>query len=222
MTELPLFPLNVVLFPGMFLPLHIFETRYQEMVNYCLEKHMPFGVVLIEKGAQVGAPAIPQRIGTTARIRQVQRHADGCMDIQTLGMQRFHIEDLDYSKSYLTASVRQVPMVNAATRSASQLSQRLRPKLVEYMDLLKQAHSAKIDLSFVPHDPKPLALMVAASLQLNNAEKQTLLELPGIPDMLRHEIHLLNREILLLKHMVGTQEQIIQMGGGSTGYLFPN
>ncbi len=64
--------------------------------------------------------------------------------------------------------------------------------------------------------------MVAASLQLNNAEKQTLLELPGIPDMLRHEIHLLNREILLLKHMVGTQEQIIQMGGGSTGYLFPN
>jgi Lon protease-like protein len=220
--DLPLFPLNTVLFPGMYLPLHIFETRYQDMIGHCLERRKPFGVVLIEKGAQVGAPAVPEKVGTTARIRRVQHHPDGCMDIQTVGVHRFQIDELDYSKSYLTGSVRQVPVVNGATRSANQLAQKLRPRLVEYMELLKVAHSAEAELAYVPHDPKSLAFMVAASLQLKSADKQKLLELPGIPDMLRQEYRLLNQEILLLKYISGTQEEIAGMSNGSTGYLFPN
>jgi len=220
--DLPLFPLNTVLFPGMLLPLHIFETRYQEMIGHCLERGKPFGVVLIEKGAHVGAPAVPEKVGTTARIRRVQRHPDGCMDIQTVGVHRFHIVELNYSKSYLTGSVRQVPIVNGATRSANLLAQKLRPRLVEYMELFNVAHSVEADLAYVPHDPKPLAFMVAASLQLKSADKQRLLELPGIPDMLQQEYRLLNKEILLLKHMIGTQEEIAGMSSGSTGYIFPN
>ncbi len=220
--DLPLFPLNVVLFPGMLLPLHIFEDRYQEMIGYCIERGKPFGVVLNEKGIQSGAQALPARIGTTARIRRVQRHPDGCMDIQTIGVHRFRIEEFDHTRSYLTGSVRQIPIVNGATRSAGQLAQNLRPKLVEYMELLKLAHSADAELAYVPHDPKPLAFMVASSLQLKNADKQKLLELPGIPDMLQKEYRLLSKEILLLKHMISTQEEVAGMSTGSTGYLFPN
>ena len=71
MTELPLFPLNVVLFPGMVLPLHIFEPRYREMVNYCLDEKKPFGVVLLREGEERGGPAIPYQVGTAARIMRV-------------------------------------------------------------------------------------------------------------------------------------------------------
>ncbi len=220
--DLPLFPLNVVLFPGMLLPLHIFEPRYREMIEYCIERRKPFGVVLNEKGIQGSPQAMPARIGTTARIRRVQRHPDGRMDIQTVGVHRFRIEEFDYSRSYLTGSVRQIPVVNGATRSAGQLAQSLRPKLVEYMELLKLAHSADAELAYVPHDPKPLAFMIASSLQLKNSDKQKLLELPGIPDMLQREYRLLNQEILLLKHMINTQEEVAGMSTGSTGYLFPN
>ena len=53
--EMPLFPLNVVLFPGMALPLHIFEARYREMINRCLDENLAFGVVLIKEGPEVGA-----------------------------------------------------------------------------------------------------------------------------------------------------------------------
>ena len=64
--EMPLFPLNVVLFPGMVLPLHVFEPRYREMINHCIEEEKPFGVVLIDEGQEVGGPAAPRLVGTAA------------------------------------------------------------------------------------------------------------------------------------------------------------
>ena len=75
--EMPLFPLNVVLFPGMALPLHIFEPRYREMINRCLDENLAFGVVLIKEGPEVGGDALPRRVGTAARIVKVDRQPDG-------------------------------------------------------------------------------------------------------------------------------------------------
>ena len=69
--ELPLFPLNTVLFPGATLPLHIFEDRYKEMISQCIEEHRPFGVLLIRKGREAGDLAEPFEIGTTAHIARV-------------------------------------------------------------------------------------------------------------------------------------------------------
>ncbi|MEZ4584481.1 MAG: LON peptidase substrate-binding domain-containing protein [Caldilineaceae bacterium] len=109
--EMPLFPLNVVLFPGMFLPLHIFEPRYREMVEHCVETKSPFGVALIRDGQEVGDAATPCDIGTAARIAKVQRMPDGRMNISTVGTQRFRIESVDYSRSYAVAQVRHYPIV---------------------------------------------------------------------------------------------------------------
>ena len=75
--ELPIFPLNTVLFPGARLPLHIFEERYKAMINACIDERRPFGVCLIRSGSEPGAPAEPFNVGTTAHIRQVQRLEDG-------------------------------------------------------------------------------------------------------------------------------------------------
>ena len=63
--ELPLFPLNTVLFPDMPLPLHVFEPRYLEMMDYCRRERTPFGVVLIQSGPEVGGPSLPFSVGMT-------------------------------------------------------------------------------------------------------------------------------------------------------------
>src|SRR5260370_37175440 len=90
--ELPLFPLEqVVLFPGMTLPLRIFEERYKVMIGACQVTDQLFGVLLIRSGAEVGAPAEPERIGSTARMVHVERLPDGRMKIVTVVETRFRL-----------------------------------------------------------------------------------------------------------------------------------
>jgi len=91
LTELPLFPLNTVLFPGGRLPLRIFEQRYMDMAKACLRDQAPFGVCLIREGREVGAPAIPADVGTLARIASWDMPQLGVLQITALGEQRFRI-----------------------------------------------------------------------------------------------------------------------------------
>ena len=91
MSELPLFPLNTVLFPGGRLPLRIFEQRYMEMAKACLRDGSPFGVCLIREGAEVGAPATPVEVGCLARIGRWDMPQLGLLEITALGAQRFRI-----------------------------------------------------------------------------------------------------------------------------------
>src|ERR1700757_4702903 len=92
--KLPLFPLNTVLFPGMALPLRIFEPRYRLMIEECLTSGGSFGVALISSGREVGDPAVPHRVGTSARIAGAERLSDGRLNIEVVGQERFHILDL--------------------------------------------------------------------------------------------------------------------------------
>ena len=94
LTTLPLFPLNLVLFPGMDLPLHIFEERYKNMIQECLHNDSPFGVVLIKEGLEVGEPAEPERIGTSTRILRSEVLDQGRLNIMTKGDRRFEIEEI--------------------------------------------------------------------------------------------------------------------------------
>src|SRR3990172_7303439 len=89
--ELPLFPLNAVLFPGATLPLHIFEERYKQMIRRCLEERTPFGVLLIRKGNEVGEPAEPFDVGTVADMVRVQHLQEGRMNILCRGGERFRV-----------------------------------------------------------------------------------------------------------------------------------
>jgi uncharacterized protein len=220
--ELPLFPLNAVLFPGMVLPLHIFEPRYQEMINHCIEEDSAFGIVLIQEGLEVGSNATPHPIGTAAKITRVERLADGRMNITVIGTQRFKILELVQGQSYLQGKVQLFPTLNGATRKAVEMVQQVRPRVLKYVELLSKASKTELKLDRLPEDPTTLAYLVAIALQINNADKQKLLELPGIPEMLDRERFLLSFEILLLQHMVATQADIESMSSGPTGYIFPN
>jgi Lon protease-like protein len=89
--NIPIFPLNAVLFPGGLLPLRVFETRYMDMTRDCLKRDAPFGVCLIREGAEVGAPAVPEGIGCLATILEWDMQQQGILNIKTRGGQRFRI-----------------------------------------------------------------------------------------------------------------------------------
>jgi len=96
---LPLFPLSLVLLPGVPLPLHIFEERYKEMMADVIPSEKEFGIVLAKDEGIVS-------VGCTAVVHQViQRYSDGRLDLLAMGVRRFEIESLNEDKSYLRASV---------------------------------------------------------------------------------------------------------------------
>lgn len=221
--QMPLFPLkNVVLFPGMMLPLHIFEPRYREMIERCIEEQSPFGVCLIAEGLEVGATARPHSVGTAARIMRVERLDDGRMNITTVGTQRFRVLEVHRAHSYLTATVAHFPMVNGATRLATDLAERLRPRVIEYVELLSKASKNHLKLDRLPEDPLTLSSLVAIALQVNPAVKQGLLEAPGVPELLALETRVIARESQILQFMIDTHDDVVKMNMGPTGYIFPN
>jgi uncharacterized protein len=90
-AEIPLFPLNTVLFPGGPLPLRIFEPRYVDMVRYCMRQRAPFGVVLIRVGAEAGAVTSTADVGTSARIVDFFQMPDGLLGIRCAGERKFRV-----------------------------------------------------------------------------------------------------------------------------------
>jgi uncharacterized protein len=192
------------------------------MINRCVYEHVPFGVVLIDQGQEVGASAQPFMIGTAARIVRVERLDDGCINITTVGTQRFRILELNHHHSYLTGTVSQFPVVNGAIKLASELAQRIRPQVMDYVELLSKACNTNLRLDRLPEDPLTLAFMIAISLQIKAEDKQKVLEQPGIPEILALESRLIGRETKLLEFMMGTQQEVLSMNSGPTGYVFPN
>src|SRR3712207_3404751 len=106
---LPLFPLRVVLFPGMRLPLHIFEDRYKLMIGTCMVTDRTFGVALIRSGSEVGGPAEVHPIGTTARIVEVERLPEGRLNLVAVGVDRFEIVERYADQPYASGLVRLLP-----------------------------------------------------------------------------------------------------------------
>lgn len=99
--QIPLFPLNTVLFPGGPLPLRVFEPRYLEMVSACMKRGTGFGVCLIREGKEIGTAAIPYDIGTLAEIVDWHKRPDGLLGITALGRQRFRIDTVTVQPNQL-------------------------------------------------------------------------------------------------------------------------
>jgi Lon protease-like protein len=204
MIELPLFPLNTVLFPGMPLNLHIFEERYKRMVNACLETRKPFGVVLIKKGSEALGPlADPHRIGTTARILRVERLPDGRMNILTVGEERFAIVSLgEHPDDYLVGDVEFLPSQEDDVTALAPATDALRPWVRAYINILTRAQLIQADMSHLPVEPLELAYLAAYLLQTDPREKQTLLETDTAFDLVGETLKLYKKEVILLKSLV--------------------
>ena len=137
--DLPLFPLNTVLCPGIALPLHVFEDRYRALVRHCLETTSPFGIVLIREGREVGSGAISfSGVGTIAEIRDAGRRDDGRFDLLVVGTRRFGIQRvLDGRGPYLVADVAILDETVADAAIAQQLAMTATRRFVTYLELLQ-------------------------------------------------------------------------------------
>lgn len=97
----PLFPLGTVMFPDMLLPLKIFEVRYMDMAKQCLKEGGAFGICLIKEGVEVGAPAVPERVGCLAGIVECDMEELGILKIVAKGGERFRVVSTDTTKQGL-------------------------------------------------------------------------------------------------------------------------
>jgi len=137
--QLPLFPLNTVLCPGIALPLHIFEERYRAMVRDCLATTSPFGIVLIRDGREVGTGAISfTGIGTIAEIRDAGPYDDGRYDLLVVGTRRFEIREVLTTKQpYLVADVEVLDETVGDDEVAHRLAMAATRRFVSYLELLQ-------------------------------------------------------------------------------------
>jgi Lon protease-like protein len=206
MFELPLFPLNTVLFPGMPLNLHIFEDRYTRMIQGCIESSNPFGVVMIKHGLEAHGPlAEPYDIGCTARIIEVEPLSEGRMNIVALGQKRFRILSINDQNSYLVGKVELYPLEASDKEILTRTGKRLRPWVKRYMDILSQVSEVNLEVEHLPNDPLALAYLAAVLLQVPPTLKQPLLAVEREFEFLGEMYALYRREVFLLDAIV-TQE----------------
>lgn len=194
--ELPLFPLETVLFPYATLQLHVFEERYRELVKRCLDEDRPFGVVLIREGFEVGGPADPFMVGTAARIVQAHTFEDGRLDLQVQGERRFRIRRLDDSLPYLVGHVE--PVIELESEESPRIHALL-SRTQESFQLLIQRLLARPNYSVhvvLPADPVALSFTVANLLRLDNRQKQRLLETTDTEERLSGLLPILENQLL--------------------------
>jgi len=218
--DLPLFPLDTVLFPGMALPLHIFEERYLWMVNECLEGSRKFGVVMATPAE--GERTTAHRIGTSALITHVERHEDGRLDIVTAGVERFRVLDLMRTEPYIVGRIEPFPLENTQAPELAKLVKAASSQFVHYLRLAGEVMGTVIRVESAPRDASTLAYMMAIALQVSNDEKQQLLSTSSLPTLLWKEASIMSRERTLLQRMSEVQDSNRGYVRGVAGYLSLN
>ncbi len=186
--EIPLFPLNVVLFPGMQLPLHIFEPRYRLMTRRVLDDDATFGVALLLEGEEGVPGTYPSSIGCTAEIIENTSFPDGRLNLLTVGRRRFRILQLREEDGYLVGTCEWLE--DEAGEVAPSQIRRVRASLRSYlMSLARNANLSAHDFDDldVPQDAYGLSMWVASLITLPNPQKQELLELTSTAARLQIE-----------------------------------
>ena len=201
---LPLFPLNTVLFPSDALPLQIFEERYKQMMQDCLDSDSKFGVVLIKAGAEVGEPAIPHSTGTVAHIVQVNRVKGGRMFISVAGQQRFVIKEITQYRPYMAAQVELLGDEPDEDIPPTEM-QAIRQVVNEHVRLSLGLRGGWVREARAPSDPAALSYFIAGLLPVGPQEKQALLEEPTVSKRLEAELDLLRREVEPMKRRVASE-----------------
>jgi uncharacterized protein len=213
MADLPLFPLNTVLFPGMQLQLHIFEERYKSMINDCITEEKPFGVVLIQSGQESSAPiAKPHDVGCMAQITQVERLPFGRMNIVAIGQQRFRINFIIKQHPYLLADVEAFSPTIDDEDLITQYGQQLRPLIIRYLEILSEVGEIKFDPSHIPDNAHSLAHVAAVLLQSENPQKQDLLATDKTSSLLRKLLEIYRLETKLLEVRTSPPDESFDIG----------
>jgi uncharacterized protein len=200
---LPLFPLATVLFPGMRLPLHVFEQRYQQLVRDLLQQPEPrrFGVIAIRKGRETGADGVTALydIGCAAMVRTVEARDEGRYDLQVVGSERFRLLRVDHSLPYFQGEIEPLADETGDAVTAGLAAQRVQAGFRNYLNTLADRGGGMISLASLPDEPLLLSYVVAAAMIIDLPERQNLLAEPDALARLKTERALLARETGMLR-----------------------
>lgn len=202
-----MFPLHTVLFPGMVLPLRVFEDRYLLLMQEVLERRRSFGIVLIREGSEVGAPAVPYETGTTAHLVRMSSESPRRLQITVVGGRPFHIEEVLRREPYLLARVTYPEYRLGAAEHVQALAERARAQFERYLEA--QCRLADVAPQALPEDldPELLSYVIASTLQIAPREKQELLEETTTEGRLMRQLSLLQRECHILEYFVALKER---------------
>ncbi|MEE2995021.1 MAG: LON peptidase substrate-binding domain-containing protein [Gemmatimonadota bacterium] len=200
--EIPLFPLNIVLFPGMSLPMHIFEPRYKDMIHYCLQNESDFGILLSNEKDLC-------QVGCTAKISHIVRqYEDGRMDIVTEGQQRFHVLEFLQTNTYLEGVIEFFD-----DDSSEDLPDELLDNVLNAYQKMIHLQTRGVGEVKGIFDPVHFSFIIASTLALDLPEKQTLLELTSTTERIR-------KLDTALMHMVSQLEKqaALERRAGTNGH----
>ncbi len=212
--RLPLFPLGSVLYPGLVLPLHIFEERYRQLVADLLAGPEPrrFGVIAIRRGRETGIDGVSALypVGCTAVLQQAERQDDGRYDLVTVGAERFRLlgraglGECGDQNPYLSGDVELLPDEVGDEAEAAVALLAVQRAFRSYLGLLADRGGARITIPELPDEPMLMSYLVAAAVVADLPEKQRLLAEPDAARRLIAERALLSREMQMLRSLTAT------------------
>ncbi|MEU3076688.1 LON peptidase substrate-binding domain-containing protein [Streptomyces laurentii] len=226
-ARLPLFPLNAVLFPGLVLPLNVFEERYRALMRELLRTDeseprrfvvvairdgretaptalgLPDQTKLSEKGPGAGFGPDPFRsfheVGCVADAVSIRERPDGGFDVMATGTTRVRLLSVDATGPFLTAEIEDVPEEQGD--EAGPLAEGVLRAFRTYQKRLAGARERSLTTSELPDDPSVVSYLVAAATVLDTPAKQRLLQAPDTSSRLREELALLRAETAMLRHL---------------------
>jgi Lon protease-like protein len=199
---LPMFPLNAVLFPGVSVPLTVFEDRYRALVHHLLRVEDPvervFGSVGIREGYEIGDHGAQSlyRVGCRVQLTEVEGHADGTFDVVAVGLERIQLDRLDTTGNFPVGHVTEMP--DPVADVPESILEKARITFTAYRAALADIRSDPYS-GALPRDPTYLSWTLAAVAPLPMPERQALLEaedaaerLVLVTDLLRAELRFMN------------------------------
>ncbi len=197
--SLPIFPLNTVLFPGVPLPLRVFEDRYLRMLRDRVANDPVFGIALIEPGSGMGGQPTFHQVGTTARLVSLNVMGDGVADIVVVGGRRIVLSEGDWARGYAIADADELPDRRYDRRDAIVRLGRARAILDTYVSLVTKAIGSPVQAPGVALEAEAGSFAIAARLPLHTWQQQEMLEDRDPVSRIEKACAILRREIRLLR-----------------------
>ncbi|MBI9051393.1 MAG: LON peptidase substrate-binding domain-containing protein [Anaerolineaceae bacterium] len=214
--NLPLFPLQTVLFPGMPIHLHIFEKRYRLMIQRCLQKDLTFGVVLLRKGHENEKEDHTYSIGCTAKIVDIETLKDGRFYLTALGESRFRIHSIDTRIPYMMGNIEELLTDYNHSHLLLPETNILRRHIRTYLELLSATDGYQYELKelsntnlHLPEEPIFLIHLAASLLQLPSNEKQNLLSISNLFELNSQIQRIFRREISIMKSLAEMDREAV-------------
>jgi uncharacterized protein len=211
-TQVPLFPLNTVVFPGVVTPLHIFEERYRSLVRELSSIESVFdrvfGILAIREGYEVGDHGMQSahRVGTLVQLTEVDAYEDGRYDIEVIGRQRLRVVESDNSGPFLRGEVELLPDTDEPDAAAE--AELALATFETYRTRLSELRGGPVLAGEMPSDPAYLSYALASTCLLTLPQRQSLLEADNAQlrlGMLRRTLHEEMRAMRALPSLPATE-----------------